>query len=137
MLDLRAKTWKNYATMNRFFAYIAVACGGGLGTLGRCGLFFIADESLRTFVCNILGTLIMAAALETRRLHPTVRKSICVGFCGGLSVFSGFAQDCALALANARYAHFAAVFFGNFAACILIACAVQTFADKRRTKWTS
>ncbi len=98
---------------------LAIAAGGAIGALSRYGL----DRAIEvrsassfpwaTFVINVSGCLLvgfLVAAIVDRHEAPDwVRAGLVVGFCGGYTTFSTFAQETldlaeghelALALAN-------------------------------------
>jgi fluoride exporter len=81
---------------------LAVAGGGGLGTLARYG----ADRALpagtmafpwSTFLVNVIGSFILGALLTliVERWSPTrfIRPFAAIGFCGGFTTFSTFAVE--------------------------------------------
>jgi fluoride exporter len=84
-------------------AYLAVALGGAAGSMSRFGI----DQAIErrsfavfpwaTFTINISGCLLIGvavAALVDR--HPTpawLRTGLVVGFLGGYTTFSTFAQE--------------------------------------------
>lgn len=98
---------------------LAVALGGALGAMSRFGLDrAIESHSSSSFpwatlVVNVSGCLLVGfliAAIVDRHNAPAwVRAGLVVGFCGGYTTFSTFAQETldlaegragALALAN-------------------------------------
>lgn len=98
---------------------LAVALGGALGAMSRFGLDrAIESRSSSSFpwatlVVNVSGCLLVGfliAAIVDRHNAPAwVRAGLVVGFCGGYTTFSTFAQETldlaegragALALAN-------------------------------------
>jgi CrcB protein len=82
---------------------LAVAVGGALGSVSRYGLdTFIEQrtESLfpwATFTVNITGCLavgfIIAALVDRHRSPQWLRVGLVLGFCGGYTTFSTFAQE--------------------------------------------
>ena len=90
---------------------VAVALGGALGALSRYGADRAIEQHggssfpLATFVVNVSGCLVVGfaiAALVDRHSAPEwLRAGVVVGFCGGYTTFSTFAQE-TLDLAQAR-----------------------------------
>lgn len=83
--------------------WIGVAVGGALGVLSRYGVDRLielrTDSSFpwSTFAINASGCLLvgfLVAALVDRRSAPDwLRAALVVGFCGGYTTFSTFAQE--------------------------------------------
>jgi len=90
---------------------LAVALGGGLGAVSRYGLDTFIErhaDSLfpwATFAINVSGCLavgfIIAALVDRHRAPQWLRMGLVVGFCGGYTTFSTFAQE-TLATLEAR-----------------------------------
>lgn len=99
--------------------FLAVALGGALGAVSRYGVDravegrSVSSFPLATLVINVSGCLavgFLIAALVDRHAAPQwIRAGLVVGFCGGYTTFSTFAQetldlvegrDLALAIAN-------------------------------------
>lgn len=82
---------------------IGVAVGGALGVLGRYGVDRAIEAHsetgfpLSTFVINVSGCFVVGlviAALVDRHAAPDwLRAALVVGFCGGYTTFSTFAQE--------------------------------------------
>ena len=92
-------------------AAFAVAFGGSLGALSRYGVDTWIErrsESLfpwATFVINITGCFavgfLIAAIVDRHNAPQWLRTGLVVGFCGGYTTFSTFAQE-SLDLVQAR-----------------------------------
>ena len=82
---------------------LAVALGGGLGAVSRYGLDTLIErrsESLfpwATLTINVTGCLavgfIIAAVVDRHRAPQWLRTGLVVGYCGGYTTFSTFAQE--------------------------------------------
>ena len=82
---------------------LGVFLGGAIGALSRYGLDAwierntVSDFPWATFVVNVSGCLVVGfliAALVDRRHAPAwLRAALVVGFCGGFTTFSTFAQE--------------------------------------------
>lgn len=82
---------------------IAVALGGALGAMSRFGLDrAIESRSSSSFpwatlIVNVSGCLLVgfliAAVVDRHEAPPWVRAGLVVGFCGGYTTFSTFAQE--------------------------------------------
>src|SRR5215813_1657741 len=85
---------------------IAIAIGGGLGSLARhylsAGIYGVTGPSFPygIFTVNILGGLIMGIVVELGALKlnysPEVRAFLTTGILGGFTTFSTFSLDAAL-----------------------------------------
>jgi CrcB protein len=85
------------------FVVFGVAVGGALGALSRYGVDRAIEQRsestfpLSTFAINVSGCLVVGfviAALVDRRSAPDwLRAALVVGFCGGYTTFSTFAQE--------------------------------------------
>ena len=95
--------------MNQLFL---IFLGGGLGSLTR---FFlgkiiqeraVADFPLGTLTINVAASLVLGFFIgwvEAKNLTtPNLRALVAVGFCGGFSTFSTFANDNVLLLLDQR-----------------------------------
>ena len=112
----------------------AVALGGALGALARLSICSFFDSQISAvFVCNLIGSFLLAAAVELRkRIHEDVENMVSVGFCGGLSIFSSFSRDSVMALAADNYFLFFTNLFANFALCVLMVYLAQYIASQVR-----
>jgi CrcB protein len=82
---------------------LAVALGGGLGAVSRYGVDTLLERHtessfpLATFAINVSGCLaagfIIAALVDRHHAPQWVRTGLVVGFCGGYTTFSTFAQE--------------------------------------------
>jgi len=85
------------------FAMLGVAVGGAVGALSRYGLDrAIEQRSESTFpwsilVVNVAGCfvvgLVIAALVDRHGAPDWLRAALVVGFCGGFTTFSTFAQE--------------------------------------------
>jgi CrcB protein len=90
---------------------VAVAAGGAIGSVSRYGVDRLIEARevgafpLSTFVINVSGCLavgfIIAALVDRRNTPDWLRAGLVVGFCGGYTTFSTFAQE-SLDLVEAR-----------------------------------
>ena len=82
---------------------LAVGLGGAAGALSRYGVDTFVErrtESLfpwATFLINVSGCLavgfIIAALVDRQRAPQWLRTGLVMGFCGGYTTFSTFAQE--------------------------------------------
>jgi CrcB protein len=82
---------------------LAVALGGGIGALSRYGVDTLIERRVEssfpwaTFTINVTGCLavgfVIAALVDRHRAPQWVRAGLVVGFCGGYTTFSTFAQE--------------------------------------------
>lgn len=82
---------------------LAVAIGGALGAVSRYGLDGWIERRVEssfpwsTFVINISGCFLVgflvAAVVDRERAPQWLRVGLIVGFCGGFTTFSTFAQE--------------------------------------------
>lgn len=82
---------------------MGVAVAGALGALSRYGLDALIErrsEALfpwSTFAINVSGCLavgfIIAALVDRHRAPQWLRMGLVIGFCGGYTTFSTFAQE--------------------------------------------
>lgn len=89
--------------------FLVVACGGGIGAMGRFFIQQIIPSStfpLATFICNIAGSFILGVlyqmAFEFDILQST-RIFWQVGLLGALTTFSSFSLDVVTLLVNQHY----------------------------------
>ena len=82
---------------------LAVAAGGAMGALSRYGVDSWIERRSEavfpwaTFVINASGCLavgfIIAAVVDRHRAPQWLRTGVGIGFCGGYTTFSTFAQE--------------------------------------------
>ena len=82
---------------------LAVAFGGAFGALSRYGLDSFIEQRAdsvfpwATFTINITGCLavgfIVSALVDRRNAPDWLRAGLVIGFCGGYTTFSTFAQE--------------------------------------------
>ncbi|HEY7380868.1 MAG TPA: fluoride efflux transporter CrcB [Gaiella sp.] len=82
---------------------LGVAAGGALGALSRYGVDTFVErrsDSLfpwSTFAINVSGCLavgfLIAALVDRHRAPQWLRTALVMGFCGGYTTFSTFAQE--------------------------------------------
>lgn len=111
----------NFLILKQFFIFFkdvkfhaaAVAFGGALGALARCGVSLSVDNQiLAVFICNICGSFILATAIELRtKIRSELESLVSIGFCGGLSIFASFSRDSVAAL---RAENFFPIFYKSF-----------------------
>ena len=80
-----------------------VAVGGAVGALSRYGVDRAIEQRaaaafpLSTFVINMTGCFVVgfviAAVVDRRNAPEWIRAALVVGFCGGYTTFSTFAQE--------------------------------------------
>jgi CrcB protein len=85
------------------FVAFGVAVGGALGAVSRYGVDSFVDRRsgialpLSTSVFNAAGCLavgfIVAALVDRHRTPEWLRVGLVMGFCGGFTTFSRFAQE--------------------------------------------
>src|SRR5215813_13568422 len=100
---------------------LAVALGGGLGATSRDGLDSLIERHtefsfpMATLAINVSGCLavgfIVAALVDRHHAPQWLRVGLVVGFCGGYTTFSTFAQE-TLDLVEARDVALAALDVG-------------------------
>jgi CrcB protein len=106
--------------------FVAVAAGGAIGSVSRYGVDRLIEARevgafpLSTFVINVSGCLavgfIIAALVDRRNTPDWLRAGLVVGFCGGYTTFSTFAQE-SLDLVEARDV---AIAFANVGASVVL-----------------
>ena len=109
---------------------LAIALGGALGALGRYAVDSLIERHTEsvfpwaTFTINMTGCLavgFLIAGLVDRHRTPTwLRAGLVVGFCGGFTTFSTFAQE-TLDLLEGRHVIVAAASEGASIALGLVA----------------
>jgi fluoride exporter len=82
---------------------LGVAAGGALGALSRYGIDTLVERRTdsvfpwATFGINVTGCLavgfIIAAFVDRHRAPQWLRTGLVMGFCGGYTTFSTFAQE--------------------------------------------
>ncbi len=82
---------------------LAVAFGGGVGAVSRYGLDSFIEQRTdsvfpwATFAINVSGCLavgfIISAVVDRRNAPDWLRTGLVIGFCGGFTTFSTFAQE--------------------------------------------
>jgi len=105
--------------------HAAFAAGGGLGAVARhaLGRLVVHRFPLATLLVNVLGSLILGAALVTANgsadaIGPAPHRLV-IGFCGGFTTFSSFAIQ-SLALREAHsVTHLLANVAINLASCLI------------------
>jgi len=85
------------------FLVLGVAVGGALGATTRYGIDTLIERRTdsvfpwATFSINVTGCLavgfIAAALVDRHRAPQWVRTGLVMGFCGGFTTFSTFAQE--------------------------------------------
>jgi CrcB protein len=110
--------------------WLAVALGGGLGTLSRAlinpGLFFGGDPQLWiTLVVNLVGALLLGLALGhgLPRTGEAIRQGITTGFLGSFTTFSAITAAWLSLTLDGDAVVGAAYFLATFIAGVLVAWA--------------
>lgn len=102
--------------------------GGGLGSLVRYGLGklvqhqFVSNFPYGTLAVNVTASLVLGAfvGLElSKNLSPSFRAFIAIGFCGGFSTFSTFANDTLQLIQANRYTEAMFNVLLNVSICII------------------
>jgi fluoride exporter len=85
------------------FVMLGVAIGGAVGALSRSGLDRAIERRSEssfpwsTFVVNVAGCflvgLVIAVLVDRGAAPEWLRAALVVGFCGGFTTFSTFAQE--------------------------------------------
>lgn len=106
---------------------IFVAIGGMLGAVARfaavelIAVLFPVTFPTGTFVVNILGSLVMGAAVgvsERYMIPADWRVFLTAGFCGGFTTMSSFAFENVTLLIDRYYGTFAIYSTATFLACL-------------------
>ena len=80
----------------------AIFIGGGIGAVSRYLMsillrMYSMDFPIATFSVNIIGSLILGFVValfwNKAPMHDTLKLTITVGFCGGLTTFSTFSWE--------------------------------------------
>jgi fluoride exporter len=105
---------------------LAVGIGGGLGAVSRYGLDRLIEHRVdsafpwATFAINISGCFavgfLIAAVVDRHRAPHWLKVGLTIGFCGGYTTFSTFAQE-SLDLIEARDI---AIAFASIGASVLL-----------------
>lgn len=82
---------------------LGVVAGGAFGALSRYGIDTLVERRTEsvfpwaTFLINVTGCLavgfIIAALIDRHRAPQWLRTGLVMGFCGGYTTFSTFAQE--------------------------------------------
>ncbi|MFN8353907.1 MAG: fluoride efflux transporter CrcB [Spirosomataceae bacterium] len=111
--------------MNHLFL---IFVGGGLGSLTRYGLSRWVQGSVSatfpygTLSVNVVASLVLGTfiGLElSKSLTPSYRALIAIGFCGGFSTFSTFANDTLQLIQANRWAEALFNILLNVILCVL------------------
>ena len=92
--------------------FIAVACGGAMGSCLRYGISLCYSGTyslfaIPTFTVNIIGSLsigLLFVYAPTFDISPALRAFLFVGLLGGFTTFSSFSLECVNMLRNGYYA---------------------------------
>ncbi|MDE6145718.1 MAG: CrcB family protein [Muribaculaceae bacterium] len=97
---------------------IIVAAGGALGAVARYGLTLMltAQPLAATMIANILGSLIIGAAIGT--VQGRMLLFLSVGLCGGFTTFSTFSNQTLTLIQSGNWAGAAAYAVGSVTLCI-------------------
>lgn len=109
---------------------LAIALGGAVGAVGRYAVDSLIERHTETvfpwatFTINITGCLavgfLVAALVDRHRAPAWLRAGLVVGFCGGYTTYSTFAQE-TLELTESRHVGVAAATVGASVALGLVA----------------
>ncbi len=116
--------------------FLAVALGGALGVLSRYGLDRAIESRTTssfpwaTLTINVSGCLavgfLVAAVVDRHEAPAWLRAALVVGFCGGYTTFSTFAQE----TLDLVYGHGLALAVANVAASVCLGM-VAVFVGSR------
>ncbi len=105
--------------------FLAVGCGGALGSMARHALARIALAGATlwgfpagTFAVNAAGSLLIGLLAATLR-SQTALWLLVVGFCGGFTTFSTFSADTVRLLRAGSYGTAAAYVAASVGVCLL------------------
>ncbi len=113
--------------MKSLIPFIAVGCGGFVGSVLRFALSLLGQRYSVTFPhgtlwANLLGCLflgvIAALATKTGALTPTTRLLLATGFCGGFTTMSTFTYELFKFMEDAEYLYAAGYFFLTLVGCM-------------------
>jgi len=120
---------------------LAIFIGGGFGCISRYGIAnllkaYSLDFPIATLLVNIIGSLILGFTaayfwnkVPAHAIHNTLRLTITVGFCGGLTTFSTFSWETFDLIKNGDF--LLAILYAtiSFLACLL-AISLGVFLSK-------
>ena len=111
-------------------AWLLVACGGALGSMGRYGAGLMAGRLLghgfpwATLAVNVLGSLLMGLliavlARDGGTAHAEWRLFLAVGVLGGFTTFSTFSLDAVTLLTRGEWSAALAYMTASLALALL------------------
>jgi len=113
--------------MKTLIPFIAVGCGGFIGSVLRFALTLLGQRYSVTFPhgtlwANLLGCLLLgfisALAVKTEVLTPTTRLLLATGLCGGFTTMSTLTHELFKYLETAEYLYAAGYFFLTLVGCM-------------------